>query len=165
MSKPRIKYICSNCTYESLRWLGKCPECDSWNTFTEEIIESSKRNVVTAKTTVNVSRIDEISADEKERIKTSIMEFDRVVGGGLMPGSVILLVGDPGIGKSTLAMQIAAKIDEKVLYVTGEESDKQIKLRAARLKLTSDEFFVFPETDMGHILSAINNVSPGGNYN
>jgi len=160
MSKARVKYICSNCGYESLRWLGRCSECYSWNTFTEEIIESFKRNVTTAKTTVTVSRIDEIYADEKERIKTSIMEFDRVVGGGLMPGSVILLVGDPGIGKSTLAMQIAAKIDEKVLYVTGEESDKQIKLRAARLKLESDEFYVFPESDMGHILASINNVSP-----
>ncbi|UCH65033.1 MAG: DNA repair protein RadA [Ignavibacterium sp.] len=160
MSKTRIKYICSNCGYESLRWLGRCSECDSWNTFTEEIIESSKRKVTTAKTKVVVSKIDEISADEKERIKTGIIEFDRVLGGGLMPGSVILLGGDPGIGKSTLAMQVASKINQKVLYVTGEESDKQIKLRAARLKLKSDDFFVFPETDMGHILASINKVSP-----
>jgi DNA repair protein RadA/Sms len=160
MSKTRIKYICSNCGYESLRWLGRCSECDSWNTFTEEIIETSKRKVTTAKTKVVVSKIDEISADEKERIKTGILEFDRVLGGGLMPGSVILLGGDPGIGKSTLAMQVASKINQKVLYVTGEESDKQIKLRAARLKLKSDDFFVFPETDMGHILGSINTVSP-----
>jgi DNA repair protein RadA/Sms len=160
MSKTRIKYICSNCGYESLRWLGRCSECDSWNTFTEEIIESSKRKVTTAKTKVVVSKIDEISADENERIKTGIVEFDRVLGGGLMPGSVILLGGDPGIGKSTLAMQVAAKINQKVLYVTGEESDKQIKLRASRLKLKSDDFFVFPETDMGHILGSINTVLP-----
>ena len=160
MTKTRIKYICSNCGYESLRWLGRCSECDSWNTFTEEIIESSKRKVTTAKTKVVVSQIDEISADEKERIKTGIVEFDRVLGGGLMPGSVILLGGDPGIGKSTLAMQVASKINQKVLYITGEESDKQIKLRAARLKLKSDDFFVFPETDMGHILASINKVSP-----
>ena len=160
MTKTRIKYICSNCGYESLRWLGRCSECDSWNTFTEEIIELSKRKVTTAKTKVTVSRIDEISADEKERIKTGIGEFDRVLGGGLMPGSVILLGGDPGIGKSTLAMQIAANINLKVLYVTGEESDRQIKLRAARLKLKTVDFFVFPETDMGHILGSINKVSP-----
>ena len=132
MSKTRIKYICSNCGYESLKWLGKCPECDDWNTFTEEIIETSKRRVTTAKTTVSVAKLDEISADKKERIKTGIAEFDRVLGGGLMPGSVILLVGDPGIGKSTLAMQAAAQVSEKVLYVTGEESDAQIKLRASR---------------------------------
>ena len=160
MSKTRIKYICSNCGYESLKWLGKCPECDDWNTFTEEIIETSKRRVTTAKTTVSVAKLDEISADKKERVKTGIAEFDRVLGGGLMPGSVILLVGDPGIGKSTLAMQAAAQVSEKVLYVTGEESDAQIKLRASRLKLDPDDFFVFPETDLGHIIAAINNVYP-----
>ena len=160
MSKTRIKYICSKCGYESLKWLGKCPECDDWNTFTEEIIETSTRRITTAKTTVSVAKLDEISADKKERIKTGIAEFDRVLGGGLMPGSVILLVGDPGIGKSTLAMQAAAQVSEKVLYVTGEESDAQIKLRASRLKLVPDDFFVFPETDLGHIIAAINNVSP-----
>ena len=160
MSKTRIKYICSKCGYESLKWLGKCPECDDWNTFTEEIIETSKRRITTAKTTVSVAKLDEISADKKERIKTGIAEFDRVLGGGLMPGSVILLVGDPGIGKSTLAMQAAAQVSEKVLYVTGEESDAQIKLRASRLKLVPDDFFVFAETDLGHIIAAINNVSP-----
>lgn len=160
MTKTRIKYICSNCGYESLRWLGKCPECDGWNTFTEEIIETSKRKVSTAKTKVTVSTINEITADEEERIKTNITEFDRVLGGGMMPGSVILLGGDPGIGKSTLAMQAAANIKNKVLYVSGEESDKQIKLRASRLKLKTDDFYVFPETDLGHIISAINSVSP-----
>ena len=80
MSKTRIKYVCSNCGYESLKWLGKCPECDDWNTFTEEIIETSKRRITTAKTTVSVAKLDEISADKKERIKTGIAEFDRVLG-------------------------------------------------------------------------------------
>jgi len=160
MSKTRIKYICSNCGYESLRWIGKCPECDSWNSFTEEIIETSKRKAATAKTKVTVTKIDEIVAAKEDRIQTGIKEFDRVLGGGLMPGSVILLGGDPGIGKSTLAMQAAAQINEKVLYVTGEESDRQIKLRASRLKLKADDFYVFAETDLGHIIAAINNVSP-----
>lgn len=160
MSKSRIKYICSNCGYESLRWLGKCPECENWNSFTEEIIETSKRKAATPKTKVTVTKLDEISAAEEERIKTGIREFDRVLGGGLMPGSVILLGGDPGIGKSTLAMQATAQVNDKVLYVTGEESDKQIKLRASRLKLKSDNFYIFPETDLGHIIAAINNVSP-----
>ena len=160
MSKTRIKYICSNCGYESLRWLGKCPECNSWNSFTEEIIETSKRKISTAKTKVTVTSINEISATEEDRIKTNIPEFDRVLGGGLMPGSVILLGGDPGIGKSTLAMQAAANVNEKVLYVTGEESEKQIKLRSSRLHLKSENFFVFAETDLAHIIAAINNVEP-----
>jgi DNA repair protein RadA/Sms len=140
MSKTRIKYICSNCGYETLRWLGKCPECESWNSFTEEIIETSKRKPVISKSKYEVNTIDTITADEGDRIKTGINEFDRVLGGGLMPGSVILLGGDPGIGKSTLAMQAAANINQKVLYATGEESEKQIKLRASRLKLNSPGF-------------------------
>ena len=160
MSKTRIKYICSNCGYESLRWLGKCPECESWNSFTEEIIETSKRKISTAKTKVTVTSINEISATEEDRVKSNIPEFDRVLGGGLMPGSVILLGGDPGIGKSTLAMQAAANVKEKVLYVTGEESEKQIKLRSSRLHLKSENFFVFAETDLVHIIAAINNVEP-----
>jgi len=160
MSKSRIKYICSNCGYESLRWLGKCPECESWNSFTEEIIETSKRKPVISKSKYELNTIENISANEEDRIKTGITEFDRVLGGGLMPGSVILLGGDPGIGKSTLAMQATANIKQKVLYATGEESEKQIKLRASRLKLNSPEFYVQAETNLSDILGAINQLSP-----
>lgn len=160
MSKIKIKYICSNCGYESLRWLGKCPECDSWNSFTEEKVESSKHKNAVYSGKLDVSKISEISAKEEDRLKTGIEEFDRVLGGGLMPGSVILLGGDPGIGKSTLAMQAASNINEKVLYVTGEESAKQIKIRSTRLKLKSDNFYVLAETDLSIIISAINNLSP-----
>ncbi|HSW55365.1 MAG TPA: DNA repair protein RadA [Ignavibacteriaceae bacterium] len=160
MSKSRVKYICSSCGYESLRWLGKCPECESWNSFTEEIIETSKRKPVISKSKYEVNTIDSISADEGDRIKTGINEFDRVLGGGLMPGSVILLGGDPGIGKSTLAMQAVANIKQKVLYATGEESEKQIKLRASRLKITSPDFYVQAETNLSDILGAINQLSP-----
>jgi DNA repair protein RadA/Sms len=102
----------------------------------------------------------DISANEDDRIKTGIIEFDRVLGGGIMPGSVILLGGDPGIGKSTIAMQAAASIKEKVLYVTGEESEKQIKLRSGRLKVKSDSFFVQAETEMSNILGAIKEITP-----
>ncbi|MDO8549784.1 MAG: ATPase domain-containing protein, partial [Ignavibacteria bacterium] len=105
MSKTRIKYICSNCGYESLKWLGKCPECDNWNTFTEEIIETSTRKTSAYKGTFNLKKIDELEDAEKNRIITGIGELDRVLGGGFIPGSVVLLGGDPGIGKSTLAMQ------------------------------------------------------------
>ena len=160
MSKTRIKYICSSCGYETLRWLGKCPECESWNSFTEEIIETSKRKPVISKSKYELNTIENISANEEDRIKTGINEFDRVLGGGLMPGSVILLGGDPGIGKSTLAMQAAANSNQKVLYATGEESEKQIKLRASRLKLNSSEFYVQAETNLSDILGAINQLSP-----
>jgi DNA repair protein RadA/Sms len=160
MSKTRIKYICSNCGYESLRWLGKCPECDSWNSFSEEIIETSKRKPAITKSKFELNTIETISADEEDRIKTGIEEFDRVLGGGLMPGSVILLGGDPGIGKSTLAMQAVANISQKVLYATGEESEKQIKLRASRLKISSPEFYVQAETNLSDILGAVNQLSP-----
>ncbi len=158
--KTKIKYICSNCGYESLRWVGKCPECDSWNSFTEEIIETNKRKAAAYKGKISVNKMSEISATEDERIKTTINEFDRVLGGGLMPGSVTLLGGDPGIGKSTLVMQAAGKINEKVLYVTGEESAKQIKIRSSRLKIKSDNFYVLAETDLSVILSAISQLTP-----
>jgi len=162
MAKTKLKYICSNCGYESLRWLGKCPECESWNSFTEEIVETAKnsRKAAAPSGSFTVSTIKEISASEEDRIQTNIGEFDRVLGGGLMPGSVVLLGGDPGIGKSTLAMQAASNIKEKVLYVTGEESAKQIKIRASRIKVLSDNFYVLAETDLNTIIAAINNLSP-----
>ncbi len=124
MSKQKIKYVCSNCGYESLRWIGKCPECESWNSFTEELIETGKQKSAKAVLKSPIHKLSEITATEEERIITGITEFDRVLGGGLMPGSVVLLGGDPGIGKSTLAMQAAAGIKEKVLYVTGERIRK-----------------------------------------
>ena len=160
MSKSKVKYICSNCGYESVRWLGKCPECDNWNTFTEELIETGRRKSTKVPQKVTFQKISEITATEEDRIKTGITEFDRVLGGGLMPGSVILLGGDPGIGKSTLAMQAAANIKDKILYVTGEESEKQIKLRSSRLKIKSDEYYVLAETELGQIIASINNLSP-----
>ncbi len=160
MPKAKIKYICSNCGYESLRWLGKCPECESWNSFTEEIIETSKRIPTITKLKFELNTIETISASEDDRIKTGIGEFDRVLGGGLMPGSVILLGGDPGIGKSTLAMQASSNINQKVLYVTGEESEKQIKLRSSRLKLKSSNFYVQADTNLSNILGAINQLNP-----
>jgi DNA repair protein RadA/Sms len=159
MNKLKIKYTCTSCGYESLRWIGKCPECESWNSFTEEIIETGKRKPV-LKETVPVSALSEITAKEEEREKTNIEEFDRVLGGGLMAGSVVLIGGDPGIGKSTLVLQAAGKIKQKVLYVTGEESLKQIKLRAERLKISSENLFTLSETELNKILSAVNTLNP-----
>lgn len=160
MNKTKIKYICSHCGYESLRWLGKCPECEEWNSFTEEIIEQHHRKSTPPVRNISVPKINDIEATEEDRITTGIAEFDRVLGGGFMPGSVILLGGDPGIGKTTLAMQAASGIKDKVLYITGEESSRQIKLRAERLKIKSDEFYLLPETDMNSIIACIKNVAP-----
>jgi DNA repair protein RadA/Sms len=155
MSKSRIKYVCSNCGYESLRWLGKCPTCESWNSFTEELIEEKKASKKKYGGELSISKLDSETHQSEERIKTNILEFDRVLGGGLMPGSVVLIGGDPGIGKSTLVMQAASKINGNVLYVTGEESVNQINLRAKRLKVSSDKISVMTETDLDIILSAI----------
>jgi DNA repair protein RadA/Sms len=160
MSKSKVKYVCSNCGFESLKWIGKCPQCESWDSFVEELVETKKQKHGSYKTGFVVNRLLEISSKEEDRIKTNIMEFDRVLGGGLVPGSVILIGGDPGIGKSTLVMQAADKLKGKVLYVTGEESGNQIKLRADRLELQSDNFFILAETDLELILSAINELSP-----
>ena len=160
MAKTKIKYICSNCGYETLRWIGKCPECESWNSFTEEVVETSSRKSNISKSNFSYSKIVDVAANEEDRIKTGITEFDRVLGSGIMPGSVILLGGDPGIGKSTIAMQAAASVKEKVLYVTGEESEKQIKLRSTRLKVKSDSFFIQAETELSNILGAIKEINP-----
>ena len=160
MKKTKTKYICSSCGYESIRWLGKCPECECWESFTEEIIEESKRSTKPFKGKIKVQKINEITANETDRITSGIIEFDRVLGGGLMPGSIVLIGGDPGIGKSTLAMQTTAKLTDKVLYVTGEESPKQIKIRSQRLKINSDDFFVLAETNLSAVISAIKEISP-----
>lgn len=161
MGKTRTKYVCSSCGFETLKWLGRCPECGEWNTFSEEVVESAGRKTPSVQRTgAGVSRLKQIEATEKERILTNIAEFDRVLGGGLMPGSIILIGGDPGIGKSTLVMQAAAKIDSSVLYVTGEESNRQIKLRASRLSIESENFLVQAETNLDMIMSAIDEYSP-----
>lgn len=159
MSKTKIKYICSNCGYETLKWLGKCPSCNEWNTFSEELVEERKGRRIKKHDTV-ISKLSDISHEEDQRITTGIDEFDRVLGGGLMPGSVTLLGGDPGIGKSTLVIQAAAKIQNTVLYVTGEESVKQINIRAKRLGLESEHLLLLAETDLSIIKETIKKNDP-----
>lgn len=160
MSKTRIKYICSSCGYESLKWLGRCPSCESWNSFTEELIEERKSGKKKFSGETHITPLNSLVHQTEERIKTNINEFDRVLGGGLMPGSVVLIGGDPGIGKSTLVMQAASKINDDVLYVTGEESVNQINLRARRLKIQSDKISVMTETELDVILNAIEKHEP-----
>ncbi len=157
--KQRIKYVCSSCGYEALKWLGKCPSCDEWQTFTEEIIEEKKYSRSTIKN-VEVFDLNDVAENEDERINTGINELDRVLGGGLVPGSVVLIGGDPGIGKSTLIMQAVAKINSKVVYVSGEESLKQLSLRAKRLNLDVKGFYVITETDFSSIKDLLKETSP-----
>lgn len=167
MAKPVTKYICQNCGYVSLRWLGKCPECDSWNSFVEEIVHTDKHklrskssDILSAKLT-NLSKVADINITEDKRIVSTIEELDRVLGGGIVPGSVVLVGGDPGIGKSTLMMQLSDKIKgNTILYVSGEESPRQIKLRCERLGFAHDEFYILSETSLEIIAAIIDKLKP-----
>lgn len=167
MSKTITKYVCQNCGYVSVRWLGKCPECASWNTFAEEIVQLDKRKITSRKhdssilQQANLSKISEIDIKEEERIRTGIDELDRVLGGGVVSGSVVLVGGDPGIGKSTLMMQLSDKVKSNIiLYVSGEESQKQIKLRCERLGFTHDDFYILSETSLEIIAAVIVKLEP-----
>ncbi|MEE9224822.1 MAG: DNA repair protein RadA [Bacteroidota bacterium] len=159
MSAASIKYVCQSCGYESPRWIGKCPNCADWNTFVEELRvkgkdKAARRKAHAETAAVPLSRVDKLA---EARITTGIVEFDRVLGGGIVPGSVVLLGGDPGIGKSTLMMQMASRLTDRVtLYVTGEESVQQIKLRSDRLKFpVSEQVLVLAETNLELILNVI----------
>lgn len=165
MSKVKTKYVCQNCGYSSLRWSGKCPDCDTWSSMTEEIISTDKKkSSVNSSVKVNdgtYNLISEISSVNDSRTKTGISELDRVLGGGIVAGSVILIGGDPGIGKSTLMLQLAEKVkDKKILYVSGEESASQIKLRAERLNFHLKNFYVLSETNLDIIQAVAERENP-----
>lgn len=160
MPKHTIKYICTNCSYESLKWLGRCPNCEEWNSFSEEIVESKKSRTKQKVNEENIFKLSEVDSHEDIRIKTNLNEFDRVLGGGLILGSVVLIGGDPGIGKSTLVMQAASSIKAKILYVTGEESVRQINIRAKRLKVNEENIYIISETNLDVITSAIDKLKP-----
>ncbi|ABN53007.1 MAG TPA: DNA repair protein RadA [Hungateiclostridium thermocellum] len=150
MPKQKSFYVCQECGYESIGWMGKCPSCNQWNTFVEEIQEpKSKSRSGAVSTNVKPVNINDIEADTEERYLTGIKEMDRVLGGGIVKGSLILVGGDPGIGKSTLLLQICDKIktNAKILYVSGEESIKQIKLRADRLNVRNPNLLMLSETN------------------
>jgi DNA repair protein RadA/Sms len=165
MSKVKTKFVCQNCGYSSPRWTGKCPECGNWNTFVEEIIETDKRKLTKSSSTksrfADLKLISEIKDTTESRTKIGIEELDRVLGGGIVSGSVILIGGDPGIGKSTLMLQIADKLKtQKILYVSGEESAMQIKMRCERLNYKLENFYILSETDLEIISSVIENDKP-----
>ena len=163
-AKNKVRFFCQECGQESLKWLGRCPGCNSWNTFTEEIVSSVKgKKTITEGRESKPIYLCDIQADESERIDTGIPELNRVLGGGLVPGALILLAGDPGIGKSTLTLQCGhtVKLEKPVLYVTGEESCHQIKLRAQRLGVDNSNLLILAETDLEKIEIEIQKSEPG----
>lgn len=164
MAKVKTAYFCQNCGAQSAQWKGQCSACKEWNTLVEEVISPASEAPVIGTTTVQTKKkaqkLDEISFETETRIDTKDQEFNRVLGGGLVPGSVILLGGEPGIGKSTLLLQIALSIGKKVLYVSGEESEKQIKLRADRIQSNQDNCYVLAETKTDLIGLQIEAVQP-----
>ncbi len=161
--KLKSIYVCSSCGYETPKWMGKCPECNEWNTFEESVIEVAKSvSAPKALKSVSAKRIDEISVIDEHRYITNIGELDRVLGGGIVKGSVVLLSGDPGIGKSTILLQICGAIDHglNVLYVSGEESSVQIKLRAKRLGINNDNLKILTVTDTQAVCEYITTEKP-----
>jgi DNA repair protein RadA/Sms len=162
MAKILSKYICQSCGYESPRWTGKCPNCSGWNTFVEELTQRGATRKTTTSSKVKGTPLTEIDVQDDYRTRTNIDELDRVLGGGIVDGSVMLIGGDPGIGKSTLMMQIAAHLADKIiLYISGEESARQIKLRADRLKFPkNDSFLVLAETNLDIIQEVIERTPP-----
>lgn len=165
MSKEKNVFFCNECGFESSKWMGQCPGCKSWNTFTEEKIKKTSSAGILPKS-FNASKptsIDDILVDEDDRISTHIKELDRVLGGGLVAGSLTLVGGDPGIGKSTLLLQVLRYIaldNKKVLYISGEESLKQIKLRAERIGKFNDKMLLLCETSLDKIAQVIDNERP-----
>ncbi|MBA5713038.1 DNA repair protein RadA [Bacillus velezensis] len=168
MAKSKTKFICHSCGYESAKWMGKCPGCGAWNTMVEETIKKAPANRRAAfshsvQTVQKPSPITSIETSEEPRVQTKLEEFNRVLGGGVVKGSLVLIGGDPGIGKSTLLLQVSAQLADtagSVLYISGEESVKQTKLRADRLGINSQMLHVLSETDMEYISSAIQEMKP-----
>src|SRR5580698_6308226 len=154
MSKIKTAFFCSNCGYESAKWSGKCASCDQWNTFVEEVItkdnklsETDWRTLATDKKETRSISLSEVISAEEKRIVTTDMELNRVLGGGIVSGSIVLVAGEPGIGKSTLFLQNGLRLPQiRTLYISGEESEQQIKMRADRLNIQNESFFLLTET-------------------
>ncbi|MCH2229480.1 MAG: DNA repair protein RadA [Crocinitomicaceae bacterium] len=164
MAKVKSAFFCQNCGYETPKWLGKCPSCNEWNTFVEELVQKQVPQVVAFSKSVQTAKpqsLDEIVHQEHQRITLSDSELNRVLGGGLVYGSLILFGGEPGIGKSTLLLQLAVTTPNlKVLYVSGEESDQQIKMRSERIGVTNKKCFILTETSIQNIFKQAEEVQP-----
>jgi DNA repair protein RadA/Sms len=167
MGKIKTAFFCQNCGYESVKWLGQCPSCAQWNTFAEELIQKEDVKNINWKNNGDCKRINktillnEIQVNEEKRIITPDVELNRVLGGGIVPGSIVLIAGEPGIGKSTLFLQDGLALKNfTVLYISGEESEQQIKMRAERLNLSNENFYLLTETSTQIIFQEIKKLKP-----
>lgn len=165
MAKSKVVYVCSECGYETAKWMGKCPSCNTWGSLQEDVrteVSSARSASAVKLERADAKTLSEISANDEVRIKTDIRELDRVLGGGIVKGSVVLLSGDPGIGKSTILLQVCRALRNKmqVLYVSGEESATQIKMRAERLGVSGDNVKIMTSTDVQAICEYVNSAKP-----
>jgi DNA repair protein RadA/Sms len=162
LKKAETVFVCQSCSYQSAKWLGKCPECGEWNSLIEERARKSRNGFAVRE--VTAIAFNEIAPQDDLRLPSGVTEFDRVLGGGIVPGTLVLIGGDPGIGKSTLLLQVADSLSNTntvVLYVSGEESEKQIKLRGDRLGVAAKNLYLLPETNLEKIFHEIDRLSPG----
>jgi DNA repair protein RadA/Sms len=166
MKQQRTKFLCQQCGYESVKWLGRCPSCSSWNSLTEERFSTSDKKRLPQRQLTGFSsdvlKLNEVSVKDFSKYKTNVKEFDNMIGGGVVAGSLILLGGAPGIGKSTLMLHIASALSayNTVLYISGEESLSQVRSRAERLKVSKESIFLASETNLQNIIEAINKIEP-----
>ncbi len=164
MAKSKSVFVCQNCGAESAKWIGRCPSCREWNTYHEELVTPASSRETSFLTDIEKRKpelLDNITSSEQSRKKTGLSELDRILGGGMVGGSLILLGGEPGVGKSTLALQLAlAMKNQKILYVSGEESEEQISLRAKRIKKNNPECYILSETELENILAHSANLKP-----
>ncbi|MEJ7912704.1 MAG: DNA repair protein RadA, partial [Chitinophagaceae bacterium] len=170
MSKVKTGYFCQNCGYESAKWAGKCPGCQQWNTFVEELIQKNTKKDGAADwqsyhgvtgVVKKTRALNEVQTKDQPRVITTDTELNRVLGGGIVPGSIVLVAGEPGIGKSTLFLQMGLQLkDAIVLYISGEESEQQIKMRADRLGMKSDNFYLLTETSTQVIFQEVKKLKP-----
>ncbi|MEQ8906921.1 DNA repair protein RadA [Ekhidna sp.] len=162
MAKAKSVFFCQSCGAESAKWVGKCPSCGEWNTYVEEVVSkgvSSQVSFTSEKSKpVNIKEVGESA--RKERLRTGISELDRVLGGGIVDGSLVLVGGEPGIGKSTIMLQMAIQLPQKTLYVSGEESAEQIRMRAERIGTTSENCFLYAETSLSEVIRQAESLAP-----
>ena len=161
--KKETFFVCQNCGHKAGKWLGKCPECGEWNSLVEEKAQPARRNGFSSRD-ISAIPFTDIESQDDVRIPSGVTEFDRVLGGGIVPGTLVLIGGDPGIGKSTLLLQVADKLSAVgalVLYVSGEESERQIKLRGERLAVDAKNVYLLPETNLENIINEIERLKPG----
>src|ERR1700752_4344767 len=167
MKKAETIFTCQSCGHQSRKWLGKCPECGEWNSLVEEGSQPTRKGVARNGFKLpagSAFAVSDVESQDDVRLPSGVTEFDRVLGGGIVPGTLVLIGGDPGIGKSTLLLQVADRISAagaKVLYVSGEESERQIKLRGERLKVEAKNVYLLPETNLENVFNEIERLKPG----